>query len=156
MGIIDALAENNQPETSFNALAQLVDKTIGVKLFTISFIDREKQVATRCYTNMPDAYPVKGEKPLMQNSWSEQVEERQETFVANSIEDIAEVFSDYELIQSLGCESCLNLPIVVDGAVLGTLNCLHDAGHYTQERVDAAQTLKSDGALALLLFKTLR
>jgi len=105
---------------------------------------------------MPDAYPVKGEKPLMQNSWSEQVEERQETFVANSIEDIAEVFSDYELIQSLGCESCLNLPIVVDGAVLGTLNCLHDAGHYTQERVDAAQTLKSDGALALLLFKTLR
>ena len=86
----------------------------------------------------------------------DQVEGRHETFVANTIEEIAAVFPDHELIQSLGCESCLNLPIVVAGQVMGTLNCLHEAGHYTADRVAAADTLKQPGALALLVASALR
>jgi len=64
---------------------------------------------------------------------------------------IAAVFPDHELIQSLGCESCLNLPIVVGGIVIGTLNCLDEAGHYTPERVAVSETLKQAGAVAFLL-----
>jgi GAF domain-containing protein len=76
--------------------------------------------------------------------------------VANSIEEIAAVFSDHELIRSLGCESCLNLPIVVGGIVIGTLNCLDEAGHYTPERVAASETLKQAGAVAFLLNSSLK
>ena len=108
-------------------------------------------VARRNYSNMPDAYATSGEKPIQDNSWTEQVQGRHETFVANSIEEIAAVFPDHELIQSLGCESCMNLPIVVNERVIGTLNCLHDAGHFTPERVGAAESLKQAGALAFLL-----
>ena len=147
------LAQPEQPAAIFAALEAEVQQTIGAKLFTIMEIDRKKGVARRSYTNMPDAYPATGEKPLRQDAWSELVEERQQTFVANNIEEIAAVFPDYELIQSLGCESCLNLPIVVGGQVLGTLNCLHEAGHYTSARVAAANSLKQSGALAILVAK---
>lgn len=152
--IIKALAAENQPEATFKALERLVDETIGVKLFTLMEIDRERNVARRNYTNMPEAYPTSGEKPRMDNRWSDHVEARQQTFVANTIEEIAGVFPDYELIQSLGCESCLNLPIVVNNEVIGTLNCLNNAGHYTPERVAAAESLKLAGALAFLLAAT--
>ena len=149
--LIQALATKDQPETTFKALERLVDETIGVTLFTLMEIDHDKGVARRNYTNMPEAYPVSGEKPMQHNSWSQHVQDEHKTFVANSIEEIADVFPDYELIQSLGCESCMNIPIVVAGTVLGTLNCLNVAGHFTPERIKASEGLKQAGAIAFLL-----
>lgn len=140
-----------QPDVTFHALEKLVQAKIGAKLFTLMEIDQERRVARRSYSNMPVAYPVSGEKPVVQSPWSEIVEVRHETFVANSISEIAEVFEDHELIQSLGCESCLNLPIVIFGELWGTLNCLDVAGHYTKEKVAAAEDLKPAGMLAFLL-----
>lgn len=153
--ITKALASADQPQATFAAVDALVQDTIGAKLFTIMEIDRDKGVARRSYTNMPGAYPATGEKPLRDDAWSEQVQNKRQIFVANTIDEIAAVFNDYELIQSLGCESCLNLPIEVGGTVIGTLNCLHEAGYYTPERVQAANSLKQSGALALLVAKTL-
>lgn len=149
--ITKAIAATNQPDATFAALEKLVDQTIGIKLFTLMEIDRERNVARRSYSNMPDAYPTSGEKQRIPNRWSEHVEEQHKIFVANTIEEIANVFPDHQLIQSLGCESCLNLPIVVAGQVIGTLNCLHEAGHYTHKHIEAAENLKPVGALAFLL-----
>lgn len=151
MTFVEALAAKGQPDKTFEALARLVDETIGVKLFTTMVIHRDKGVVRRNYTNMPDAYPVSGEKPLNRDRWSDLVEGEHQTFVANSIEEIADVFPDHELIRSLGCESCINVPITIDGHVIGTLNCLHEAGHYTPDRVEAANALKLPGAVAFLL-----
>ena len=149
--LTDAIAHPDQPMAIFKAVENEVTATIGAKLFTIMELDRKKRVARRSYTNMPEAYPATGEKPMRDNAWSAQVEGRHEIFIANSIEEIAAVFPDHALIQSLGCESCLNVPIVIAGQVIGTLNCLHEAGHYTPERAAHAQTLKQSGALALLV-----
>ena len=149
--LASSLEKCNQPQSTFDALEKIVDKTIGIKLFTLMEIDRDRGVARRNYSNQPDAYPVSGEKPIQQNEWTRQVQDRHETFVANSIDEIAQVFPDHELIASLGCQSCLNLPIVINGIVIGTLNCLHEAGHYTEDRIVAAQALKQPGAMAFLL-----
>lgn len=146
----------NQPQATFEALQKLVQHTIGAKLFTLMEVDHDNNLAWRNYSNMPDAYPVLGKKPRVPNRWTEIVDGQHETFVANSIEEIAEVFPDFPLIQSLGCESCLNLPIVISGKLRGTLNCLDVAGHYTPERVAAAQSLKEAGALAFLMAESLR
>jgi len=150
-----ALAEN-QPAATFSALRDLVQETVGARLFTVMEVDRERGVAFRSYSSMPDAYPVSGEKPLTRNRWSGIVIERQQVFVANDIGEIADVFPDHELIRSLGCESCLNIPVVIGGAVLGTLNCLDVAGHYTPRRIEAAETLRSAGALAILIAERTR
>ncbi len=154
--LAQAIADPNQPEAAYAALEALVDDTIGITLFTMMELDLGRGVARRTYSNMPEAYPSSGEKPMQPGKWSETVEGRHETFVANSIEDIAEVFADHELIQSLGCESCLNLPIVAGGKLLGTLNCLNVAGHFTPERVAAAETLKLPGAAVFLLAQSLK
>ena len=151
-GMADAVARRgNQPETTFAALYGIVQDTIGARLFTVTEFVPERSVAVRSYSNMPEDYPVSGEKPLQHNRWTETVLQRHETFVANSIEEIAEVFPDFGLIRSLGCESCLNLPVVIAGELRATLNCLHEAGHYTPDRVVAADSLKPAAALAVLL-----
>jgi hypothetical protein len=43
------------------------------------------------------------------------------------------VFSDHELIVSLGCESVLNMPVRWRGRTLGSLNLLHEAGWYGED-----------------------
>lgn len=149
--IAQALANPAQPEATFAAVAQAVQETIGATLFTLTEIDHARAVARRRYSTQAEAYPVSGEKPTTPDAWTAQVLDRHQIFVANSIEEIAAVFPDYELIQSLGCESCLNLPVVIGGQVIGTLNCLHEAGHYTPERVAAAPALAPLGALAFLM-----
>ena len=157
MEVVDTLATaRDQPGTTYRALERLVDRTIGVKLFALMEIDHERDVAWRSCTSMPDAYPPQGDKPRMQNRWSEVVADRHEAFVANSFEEIAEVFADHDLIRSLGCEGCLNLSVVIRGKLRGTLNSLHEAGHCTPDRVAMAQSLKPAGALAFLMAESTR
>jgi hypothetical protein len=147
-----AVAENSaQPEAAFAALWQLTRVVVGAKLFTVMTHDGRKGVASRIFSNMPDVYPVSGTKPANVTDWSRQVIEKKQIFVANDFGGIKAVFDDHELIKSLGCESVINVPIVVGGEVLGTINCLHEAGFYTNEKVEAAEALKLPGAVCLLL-----
>ena len=139
------------PDDAYAALCALADEVIGVKLFTLLMSDTAANVSRRFYSNMPDAYPVSGTKPRPTNDWAKQVLDRAETFVMNDIETIAKTFFDHELINSLGCQSCINIPIAVGGDVLGTINCLNEAGHYTPERVAASEALKLPGAACFLL-----
>jgi transcriptional regulator with GAF, ATPase, and Fis domain len=146
-----ALAATDQPAAIFEAVHQRVNDVVGVTLFTMMRLNRDKGVAERIFTNMPDAYPAGGEKQMEPNKWTAMVEEREQTFVANDIEGIAEVFGDHELIKSLGCESVMNVPINISGQVVGTLNCLNVAGHFTPDRVAASEALKVPGALAFMM-----
>jgi GAF domain-containing protein len=149
---VDAVAEaGGQPEKAYAALEALTKEIVGVKLFTIMTSDTKEKLSERTYSNMPDTYPVSGTKPYNDTYWSEITLNQKKTFVANTIEDIAEVFDDHELIKSLGCESVINVPIIVDGEVIGTINCLHERGYYTEERVRAAEALKLPGAVCMLL-----
>ncbi len=144
-------ADGTGAERAFAALEALTRETVGVKLFTVMTADTESKVSERVYSNMPDAYPVSGTKPYNDTHWSDITLREKRTFVANTIGEIAEVFDDHPLIQSLGCESVINVPIIVGGAVIGTINCLHEEGHYTEERVRAADALKLPAAFCMLL-----
>lgn len=147
-----ALAEGgNQPVSAFDALCALAIEHVGVKLFTLMTYDGKRGDARRIYSNMPDAYPVSGTKPANRTHWSEAVIDQRRTFVANDIDAIAEVFNDHALIRSLGCESVINVPVEIDGEVVGTINCLHEAGFYTPDKVSAAEVLKLPAAACFLL-----
>ncbi len=146
-----AVAEANTPADAHQGLCVLTEKIIGVRLFTLMTFDRHRGEAKRIFSNMPEDYPVSGTKEVDSNEWTELVLDRRRTFVANSIEDIARVFPDYELINSLGCQSCINIPVEVGGEVLGTLNCLHEKDHYTHRKIAASEALKLPGAVCLLM-----
>ena len=152
----EAARADNQPQAAFDALCALTEQIVDVKLFTIMTHDAKNGVAGRIYSNMPDAYPVSGTKPANETDWSRQVIGEKKTFVANDIDGIRAVFDDHELIRALGCESVINVPILIDGKVAGTINCLHEAGFYTPERVAAAEALKLPGMVCLLLNERLQ
>ncbi len=155
-GMAAALAApDGQPEAAFEALCDLSRTIIGHRLFTLMTFDMATHEARRTFSNMPDAYPVSGRKQVEENGWTRQVIGEGRTFAANTIEAIADVFPDYELIRSLGCESVINVPIVVAGRFLGTINCLDAAGHYTAERIAASEALKLPGAACFLLQHTI-
>ncbi|MCP4184418.1 MAG: GAF domain-containing protein [Hyphomicrobiales bacterium] len=134
----------------FQSLEDLARELVGHRLFTLMSVDKKMGEAARIFSNMPDAYPIFGKKPVTNTPWSKQVIDNHETFVANDISEIAAVFDDYELIQSLGCESVINVPIVIGAQVIGTINCLAEVEHYTSDRILASDALKLPGAACFL------
>ena len=146
---------DGQPELACMSLAHLTNALIGAKLFTLMTCDRQHRVVRRIYSNQPAAYPIQGTKPIQNNAWTTQVLEQGEEFVANDIAGIAAVFDDHELINSLGCAAVLNIPVIVAGEVLGTINCLDQAGHYDTDRIKAAHALRLPGAACFLLARAL-
>jgi hypothetical protein len=98
---------------------------------------------------------VAGRKPADETDWSRQVLHERRSFVANKIEDIAVVFPDYALIQSLGCESVVYVPVEVAGRVIGKVNLLHEAGYYTPESVAQAERLRLPAAVCFMLCQLL-
>lgn len=117
----------------------LARAVVGHRLFTVTFVDMTAGLARRTYSNHPAEYPVSGTKPIHRDAWFDIVHGQRRSFVANTIEDIAEVFPDHALIASLGCASVLNMPVVLEGDLAATVNLLDVAGHYTPERVAAAE-----------------
>jgi hypothetical protein len=144
------LAGPDQPHAIFAALEAITVDTVGSLLFTAMTHDTVAMRSLRIYSDNEEAYPVGGWKPLRPGPWYETVIEGQRPFSALTIEEIAVVFPDYPLIRSLGCESALNLPVVVAGRVIGTLNLLHEKGYYTTERVAAAADLLPFATVAFL------
>jgi GAF domain-containing protein len=145
-----ALAAPGQPAAVLSALEAIFRAEVGAKLFTVMVFDARTGLSQRVHSSHPGEYPVSGAKPLSVGLWSRTVIEARRVFVANTIEAIAEVFPDHELIRSLGCESVVNLPAVFDGGVIGTINILDVAGHYTPARVAAIEALAPFAAIALL------
>lgn len=145
-----AIAEETGPQKPWQALQALAQQIVGAKLFTVTTVDLDAEVARRLYTNMPEAYPVSGTKPITVDLWFEQVVIGKQLFVANTLEAIAGHFPDWELIGSLGCRSCINMPVFVRGKVLGTVNMLDVEGHFTPERVALVEHLRIPAIAAFL------
>lgn len=140
-----ALAALDRPRATFSALESLVRETVGVGLFTLTEIDHARGLASRIYSNQPGAYPVHGQKEVVPNRWATAVLDRHKTIVASTIDDIATVSPDHELIRSLGYEGCMNVPVIVGGTVIGTLNCLDVRGHYTRQSARRCLSLEAAG-----------
>ena len=142
------VAENGSADDMFEQLDGLVQARAGAIIFTCSTFDPATLRASRVYTNRPNQYPLSGLKDIAPGRWTEKVLDRGETFVANTIEEIAEVFPDHELIASLGCGSVVNVPVKLAGVILGTINLLDKPGHYAAQRVDRVLELKPAATIA--------
>ena len=138
---VAAISSAGASDSGWKALDELADGLVGHRLFTVTLVDEAADVVPRAYSNRPAEYPTSGTKPLRGNTgtWFDTVFHQRRTFVANNIEDIAKVFPDHELIASLGCGSIVNLPIVLDGGLVATINLLNIEGHFTPERVAVAE-----------------
>ena len=114
---------------------------LGTRLFTVTVQDEAQGLARRAYTSHPVEYPVSGTKPLTRDGWYDQCIGGQQTFVANTTPEFAKYFFDHALITSLGLGSCINIPVVSGGQVLGTVNLLAEEQHFTPDRLAAYEAL---------------
>jgi len=138
------------PDDTFAALHSAARAACGARLFTVTVLDRRAGVARRAYTSHPADYPVTGTKSMGNSAWTEQVIGRGKTFVANETAGFSPFFSDHALINDLGCEAAMNIPVLQDNKVVGTINILDVAGHFTPERVAALEQLVSERLSDLL------
>jgi len=130
-----AISRAMNAQSVWQALADYSAALDGHKLFTVMTVDMAAGVARRVFSDHPREYPVTGTKPIHRDQWFDIVHGQKRSFVANTIEEIAQVFPDFELIKSLGCGSVINLPVVLRGDLVATINLLHVEQHYTAQRV---------------------
>ncbi|WP_425039475.1 GAF domain-containing protein [Primorskyibacter sp. S187A] len=137
-------------DATFSALHAAADDACGARLFTVTVLDHAAGLARRAYSSHPEDYPVTGTKPMGANPWMEQVIGRGEVFVANETAGFSPYFSDHALINALGCEAAMNIPVSRDGRVVGTVNILDKPGHFTPARVATLTALVEKHRAALL------
>ena len=133
--IIVAHGDPNQPAATFQAVDRALAACVGHLLFTVLIHHPGLRESERFYSNLPDAYPIGGRKPVTDSPWMQSVIGRGEPYIGRTRDDIRTVFYDYELIWSLGCESVLNMPVRWRGHTAGTLNLLHRAGWYDESHI---------------------
>jgi GAF domain-containing protein len=138
-----AIAKAKTAEEAFTALQDLARATVGAKLFTVMLVDMEAEISRRAFTSDPENYPTSGTKPLNYGPWFDIVHRQRQFFVANTIEDIAKVLFDHELINRLGCQSVVNVPIILKDELVGCMNLLDVAHHYTPERLQTIRDVLS-------------
>ncbi len=135
----------------FRLVAADLCEEIGVLLVTVTAVDPADLSFERLYSSMPEVFAVSGRKPANQTRWSRQVLEDHETFVANDYGVLAETMPDHATSRAAGCESLVNVPIVLFGEVIGTLNCLAGDGHFDESRVRACEDMRVPVMLGLLV-----
>ncbi len=148
------IAQARDAQSVWTALESKSRALGGHKLFTVMTVDMKAGLARRAFSNHPIEYPSSGTKPFHRDAWFEIVHGQKQSFIANTIDDIAKVFPDFELIKSLGCGSVINLPVVLRGDLVATINLLHVEHYYTAERVkflESALTLPAMLCCALAL-----
>jgi hypothetical protein len=138
---VAAISAARDAGASWKAFEDLAKTVAGHQLFTATTVDMGADVVRRAYSSRPSEYPTSGTKPLRGNTgdWFETVFIQRRTFVANTIDDIAKVFPDHELIGSMGLGSVVNYPVVLEGELVATINLLDVADHYSPERVAAVE-----------------
>lgn len=150
--VASALAEAGQPAPFFQALERAMAAILGHRLFTLLRYHAAAQESERIYTSQPAAYPVGGRKPVRPTPSTARVFGERQAYIGRTAADIRAAFADHALIFSLGCESVLNLPVLFDNQVLGTVNLLHEAHWYAEADVPVGLTF---AALAVPAYLTM-
>ena len=124
---------------------------IGHKLFTALVVNHAKGENQRYYSNQPTAYPVGGSKPInaVPSTHREGVMAGECRFL-NDYAELSAAFADHALIRSLGCESCVNVPVRWNGQTIGMINLLHEAHWYSPSDVPELQIHAALAAPAFL------
>lgn len=135
---------------AFADLHRAVREAVGIRLFTVSVLDKAARLSRRAYTSHPAEYPVTGTKPMGDDGWSRMVIDGGRTFVANRTAEFAPYFPDHPLINALGCHSAVNIPVKDGGQVVGTVNLLDEEGYFTADRLARIEALVTSHRPALL------
>jgi hypothetical protein len=131
--LIASLKKPHEPADLMRQVAELLQKQIGHKLFTILLVAENMEDTVRVYSDNLDAYPINRIKRMGVTPWGSQVIHGCKAYVGKNDGDIRWAFPDHALIKSLGLSSALSVPVVYKGQCLAVLNLQHEANWYLEE-----------------------
>ncbi|WP_410588152.1 GAF domain-containing protein [Amycolatopsis sp. lyj-23] len=127
---------------SLSTVEERVRAELGVRLFTVLAWVPERKALRRVHSSHPAQYPVGGEKTVeVAAGWLARCITAQEPYFGPDRAAVREIFADHDLIESLGCGSIINVPVVDGGRTLGVLNILDAEGAYDEDSVRKAELL---------------
>ena len=133
-----------QLRTSDEFFAELeicAQELFGFRLFTVLLFNASERKTIRRYSSNPSVYPVGGWKPVVERTWTTHLLVEGRVFAGSNAQSIRDNFVDADLILSLGCESVLNVPVVIRGSVIGTINLLREADGYSNADIGLAKVM---------------
>ncbi|MCF3933142.1 GAF domain-containing protein [Acuticoccus sp. M5D2P5] len=134
LAILQSQALPGQPDATFKAMERFTHRLVGHKLFTLLYVDGDE--VARCYSNRPDEYPVAGRKPMGKTPWGDHVLAGRAPYLGADKAGIRWAFFDHVQIEGMGLGSVINIPVIYDEAVIGTMNLLDAEHHYKRSDVD--------------------
>lgn len=137
--LAEAAAAASTPQTVFAAADAAMKELIGHRLFTLLFVVPGGAEVERIYSSDPVAYPLTGRKPMGPTPWGEHVIVGCRAWLGRDMEAIRWAFFDHALIASLGCGTCINVPVCALGEVVGTMNILDREHAFDERHVALAQ-----------------
>ena len=149
--VIASLDDTDQPGATFRAVDAALKAAVGHILFTVLISHEAARESERFYTNMPDAYPVGGRKPITDSPLMRQLRVEGRPYIGRTAADIEWAFYDHELIRSLGCDSVLNMPVRWRGQTVGTMNLLDRAHAYDESHLPVVRAISTLALPAMLM-----
>lgn len=133
------LAEPGQPARLYQGLEAATRDLVGHRLFTLLYVDGDE--VARVYSNQPQEYAVAGRKRMGPTPWGDHVLKGRQPYLGCDDEAIRWAFPDHAQIKGMGLGSVINIPVLYDGACIGTMNLLDRAHHYTEAHVPVVARL---------------
>ena len=121
-----------------------VQAETGARLFTVLAFTDGGRTMHRIYSSHLQEYPVGGRKDVARDvaaDWIARCVTDQAPYFGRTRDDVRRIFADSPLIESLGCGSIINAPVVRGGVTIGALNILDAEGAYTDGDVEKAQAI---------------
>lgn len=141
----EARIEPQAGERSWGAMHQALQGSAEVVLCTVLIFTHEGSRMLRAYSSHPREYPVGGSKDVateVSPAWIATTRDSSGIFVVQTNKEIAEVFGDSDLIESLGCGSIVNVPLNrPDGSNWATVNILGPERAFSPKDIDTAVRL---------------
>lgn len=134
---------------SLPQLEQQLAGAVGHRFMTVLIYDTSQDEAERVFSSHPAVYPATGRKSFTQGPIMERVRGTGEPYVAMDRQALIRDYPDHEKIFAMGCESLVNLPIVIGTEVVGQINLLHEQNFYTEQKIEQAMSLVSVAAAGL-------
>ena len=147
-----ALAPNR--DAQWQVISRLLADAFGHQLFTALVYLESQQLMKRLYTSDESISPLGGFKATGNGPWSRHVLGEGKLYVASTEEDVRTVFSEAPMLIERGLQSAFNLPVRVEGRVVGSLNLLSTRHAYDQADHDLAALIS--GLCAPVFIEELR
>jgi transcriptional regulator with GAF, ATPase, and Fis domain len=138
------------PDRLLAALDDIAQRAVGHRLFTALRYDLTAGIAHRLYSSAPERYPASGTKTIGAAPAMQKMVSTGKPLLTPDADAVRANFPDADAIFALDCQSVLNIPVYGHGRLLGQINLLHAANHYTRAHTDFCAGLAVIAATAFL------